>query len=146
MKYVDVGCGNSKKSGYIGLDLYDYSGVDIVHDVREGLPFKDNEIDAFYCSHFLEHLTGEEAIECMCEFYRCLKPGGILKIIVPGTHAFGWFCDLGHKSFWGKESFKYFTGYAIGNFKYYKTFYGSAFKQLELIVRGITICARLEKP
>ena len=146
MKCVDVGCGNNKKSGFIGLDVYSYPDVDIVWDVRAGLPFKENEVDKFYCSHFLEHLTGEEVIDCMCQFYQCLKPGGTLEIIVPGVHDYGWYCDLGHKSFWGIESFKYFTGYSIGNFAYYKTFFKEAFKLLKLDIEGIAIHAILEKP
>jgi len=31
---LDIGCGKNKKEGFIGIDIYDFPGVDIVADVR----------------------------------------------------------------------------------------------------------------
>lgn len=31
---IDIGCGNSKRSGYIGLDCLKLPDVDIVHDLN----------------------------------------------------------------------------------------------------------------
>jgi predicted SAM-dependent methyltransferase len=47
------------------------------------LPFGDNECDAVYHSHVLEHLRPEEAARLLAECFRVLKPGGTLRIAVP---------------------------------------------------------------
>lgn len=55
----------------------------IVHDLRKGIPFGDNSVDAVYHSHFLEHLDRESAPLFLTEVKRVLKPGGIHRIVVP---------------------------------------------------------------
>jgi len=52
-------------------------------DVRKGLPFDSDSVDEILMSHFLEHLTGEEAIELLAECYRVLKPGAAVTVVVP---------------------------------------------------------------
>ena len=54
-----------------------------VHDLRTPLPFFDNYADAIYCSHFLEHLDTGSAAKFLGECLRCLKPKGMLRIVVP---------------------------------------------------------------
>jgi SAM-dependent methyltransferase len=54
-----------------------------VHDLRKGLPFPDNSIDAAYHSHFLEHLDRPIAGVFLREIRRVLRPGGIQRIVVP---------------------------------------------------------------
>lgn len=39
--------------------------------------------DGAWCSHCLEHLHWKDAEKAMKEFYRVLKPGGFLSIMVP---------------------------------------------------------------
>ena len=46
-------------------------------------PFADGRFEAIYSSHVLEHLTLRGARTCIAEAYRCLKPGGVLRILVP---------------------------------------------------------------
>ena len=53
------------------------------HDLRTPLPFPDNYADAIYCSHFLEHLDVKKADKFLSECLRCLKPGGVLRVVVP---------------------------------------------------------------
>jgi SAM-dependent methyltransferase len=55
----------------------------MVHDLRKGIPFPDNSIDAVYHSHFLEHLDRQDAPRFLTEVRRVLKPGGIHRIVVP---------------------------------------------------------------
>lgn len=54
-----------------------------IYDVRRGLPFPDNSVEAIYCSHFLEHLSREDAQIFIKECYRLLDTKGIIRIIVP---------------------------------------------------------------
>ena len=47
------------------------------------LPFKDNSINVFYMSHFLEHITAREAKALFEEIYRTISKKGVVRIIVP---------------------------------------------------------------
>jgi SAM-dependent methyltransferase len=64
----------------IGIDL-DYPGYDGVR-----LPFPDESQDAVYSSHCLEHI--QEYQDVLREWYRVLKIGGYLIVIVPHQHLF----------------------------------------------------------
>lgn len=59
----------------------------LVHDVRKGLPFEQDSLDVIYASHFLEHLYFVEAQRLLKECYRVLRPGGIIRMVVPDLRA-----------------------------------------------------------
>jgi Methyltransferase domain len=46
----------------------------MVHDLRKGIPFPDNSVDAVYHSHFLEHLDSPIARMFMREVQRVRSP------------------------------------------------------------------------
>lgn len=52
-------------------------------DLRHGIPFSDSSFEAVYHSHFLEHLERRDAIQFLGECRRVLRPGGVLRIVVP---------------------------------------------------------------
>lgn len=54
-----------------------------VLDVTRGLPFPDGSAGAIFSSHFIEHLTLEEAHFVLGECYRCLCTNGVIRIITP---------------------------------------------------------------
>jgi ubiquinone/menaquinone biosynthesis C-methylase UbiE len=82
---VDLGCGPQKKSSeYVGVDLNKYENVDYVVDVsKEGLPFRNGEVDEIFTSHFLEHIENARIPFVLSECYRVLKQGGEIEILVP---------------------------------------------------------------
>ena len=82
---LDAGCGVSVREGYIGLDIYDY-GQDIVWDMQGGIPLPDNSCAEIFTQHCLEHIP--DMIGVMNEFWRVIKPGGKLTIIVPHKNNF----------------------------------------------------------
>ena len=45
--------------------------------------FKDNSVDIVYASHLFEHLSLKSATLFLQESYRCLMPGGVIRIVVP---------------------------------------------------------------
>ncbi|WP_405237743.1 class I SAM-dependent methyltransferase [Lentisalinibacter orientalis] len=55
----------------------------VVHDLRSGIPYRDETVDAVYHSHMLEHLDREDAEAFLREVHRVLKAGGIHRIVVP---------------------------------------------------------------
>ena len=92
---LDIGCGDRKKEGYIGLDAHDFSaaypeGDFIQHNVKDPLPYEDGSVDEIWCNHMLEHLPPRHPTEdidylvwVMNEFHRVLKVGGKAHCIVP---------------------------------------------------------------
>jgi SAM-dependent methyltransferase len=78
---VDIGCGTHKTRGTIGLDNVAVPGVDVVGDLNQGLPFRDNSLDAVYAFHILEHLN--DFLGTMNEIYRVCKPGALVFVKVP---------------------------------------------------------------
>jgi len=55
----------------------------VVHDLRKGIPYPADSVDAVYHSHFLEHLDPPHARSFLQEVWRVLKPSGIQRIVVP---------------------------------------------------------------
>jgi SAM-dependent methyltransferase len=54
-----------------------------IHNLKKRLPYADSSIDYLYTSHLLEHLTRRDAQRLIREAFRGLKPGGIIRIVVP---------------------------------------------------------------
>ena len=52
-------------------------------DIVRGLPLAKNSVEYLYCSHVLEHLSLSEFRQAIRNCYRCLKPGGIFRLVVP---------------------------------------------------------------
>jgi predicted SAM-dependent methyltransferase len=82
MKLVNIGCGYHYHPDWINLDLYRAAGV-VYHDLRRLLPFPEASVDAVYHSHVLEHIDKDKAEKFTRDCYRVLKPGGIIRVVVP---------------------------------------------------------------
>ena len=83
---LDLGCGPKKRPGFIGVDLENnWSGQapDVVADVTGPLPFSDDYADEVHAYHLLEHLPRWKAPDCLAEWIRVLKPGGLLVLEMP---------------------------------------------------------------
>ena len=55
----------------------------LTYDLKKKLPYKDSSVDYVYTSHFLEHLELEDSRRLMSEVFRILKPGGIVRVVIP---------------------------------------------------------------
>lgn len=102
---LDIGCGAGKAEGFVGIDIRDLPGVDIVADVTKGVPLPDGCADEVRLSHVMEHI-----VECDAAIYevnRLCQPGALIRIIVP---------DVQHESYhipthcqpWSRYWFKNF--------------------------------------
>lgn len=54
-----------------------------IHDLRKGIPYPDDSINVVYHSHVLEHIDKKFVPSFLREIRRVLKPGGILRVVVP---------------------------------------------------------------
>lgn len=52
-------------------------------DLTDKIPLTDNSIDIVFSSHFLEHLTKIKGEQFLNDIYRIMKPGGLVRILVP---------------------------------------------------------------
>jgi SAM-dependent methyltransferase len=59
----------------------------VLWDLRKGIPFADGTFDGVYHCHVLEHIDREDAPAFMAECLRVLKPGGVLRVVVPDLEA-----------------------------------------------------------
>jgi len=120
---LDLGCGECKKKGFIGIDSSKLKGVDVVCNLEKNFPFKDNSIDEIYSNHTIEHF--DNLINVFEEICRVLKTNSIATIIVPHhsnplTHSFM------HKSYWSYYSLNFLEKgrerhyYTKANFKILK--------------------------
>lgn len=85
---VEVGSGDHDhwRKGYIHLDIND-NGQDIVWDITKGLPFRDNSCEMIYASHCFEHILRPDLINVLNECWRCIKPNGMLWVVVPAYNS-----------------------------------------------------------
>lgn len=58
--------------------------LNVIHyDLTCGIPFETATIPNIYSSHFLEHLTAQDAKRLLQECLRVLQPKGVIRIAVP---------------------------------------------------------------
>jgi len=107
IKILDLGCGNKKREGAVGVDCNDRTDADIVHDLNVfQYPFESDFFDEVYIDNTLEHL--DDVMAVMEEVYRICKHGALVKVIVPYFRS-RWACiDPTHKHFFTVDSFAYF--------------------------------------
>ena len=106
-KILDLGCGNKKRSGAIGVDFNERTSADIIHNLNIfPYPFEDSSFDEIYLDNTLEHL--DDVLGVMEEVHRICKPGGIVKVIVPYFRSTWAYIDPTHKHFFTVDSFAYF--------------------------------------
>jgi len=104
---IDIGCGSSKREGYIGVDILQLPGVDVVHNLDKfPYPFDDNSIDNVWMDQVLEHL--KEPMLVVEELYRICKSGALIYIGVPYFRSFYAAIDPTHRNFFSVEYFNYF--------------------------------------
>ena len=98
---LNIGCGTSGIEGWVNIDnspsillsrwplgkrIFRTPNwpLDVRRiDVRKRIPYPDASVACIYSSHTFEHFTYEESRAVSRECFRVLKPGGILRIVVP---------------------------------------------------------------
>jgi SAM-dependent methyltransferase len=83
VKRLNWGCGEHIASGWINSDTKAGAGVDLVCDIRKGLPLADGSIDYAVSVHALPELAYPEVVPALEELRRVLKPGGVLRLVLP---------------------------------------------------------------
>lgn len=96
---LDVGCGDMKQKGYVGLDIRDLPTVDIVHDMEKvPYPIPDGVCLTIVASHVVEHINPANFgfVKVMDEWHRIMKDHGRLMISMPYGYSRGFLQDPTH--------------------------------------------------
>lgn len=119
---INLGCGNKKIDGFVGVDKIKTEATDLIHDLNIfPYPFPQDCAEEIILDNVLEHL--DDVILVMEEVYRLAAPGAIITINVPYFKSNSAFTDPTHKHFFTETSFKYFEEknslhfYTSSNFK-----------------------------
>ena len=106
---LDVGCGNKKQHGFVGMDKRELPGVDIVWDLEKfPYPVDDNDCLVIVASHIVEHIKPWLTIPMFDELWRIMKPGGQLAIVTPYAGSPGYWADPTHCNGFTENTFLYF--------------------------------------
>ena len=83
MHYLNLGCGRRFHTAWTNVDFTSASEGIIAHNLTKGISFPDASFDVVYHSHLLEHFPKVAAESFLRECCRVLRPGGILRVVVP---------------------------------------------------------------
>jgi SAM-dependent methyltransferase len=82
-RFIHLGCGRINHPDFINVDLCLYPHVHYLRDIKDLTIFPDSFADLIYVSHCLEHIPHPKVASVLMEWWRVLKPGGILRLSVP---------------------------------------------------------------
>jgi SAM-dependent methyltransferase len=80
---LNLGCGHTLHPDWLNVDIVPTRKGVLRCDLTRTLPFPSASFEAVYCSHVLEHLRPEHVPGLMSEISRVLRPGGIVRLVVP---------------------------------------------------------------
>lgn len=83
MLQLHVGCGLRRIPGFIHIDSRPLGGLDYITEAGQLAMFANDSVDLLYNCHVLEHISRPCIQPTLQEWWRVLKPGGLLRTAVP---------------------------------------------------------------
>jgi Methyltransferase domain len=83
VRRLNWGCGSHVHPGWINTDIKEAPEIDLVADIRKGLPLDDDSIEYAVSVHALPELAYADVVPALRELNRVLKPGGVLRLVLP---------------------------------------------------------------
>ena len=80
---MHIGCGPHCLSGWLNTDINRVLSNVYYLDATRKFPFENETFDFVFSEHLIEHLGFQGAKNMLCEAFRILKPGGVLRIATP---------------------------------------------------------------
>jgi len=84
---LHVGCGRVYIPGFQHIDIQPAPHIDLVTEADRLTGIDDNSVELVYACHILEHFDRWHYKKALAEWYRVLKPGGVLRLSVPDLQA-----------------------------------------------------------
>ena len=114
---LDIGCGENKMPGFVGMDARPLPGVEIVHNWNDfPWPLPDESSVTVIASHVVEHVNPVDGnfITWMDEVWRISKPGAQFAIATPHGYSMGYLQDPSHCNPCNEATWAYFDpGHAL---------------------------------
>ena len=85
---INIGCGSRPLPGWVNLDAARGDKIDVVWDLRRGLPFPDESCSAIFGEHVIEHIPKADAELLLRECHRVLQPRGVVRLSTPDAGKF----------------------------------------------------------
>jgi len=79
---LNIGCGKTYKEGFINIDAFDSTVADKIMSAGD-LKFPSNTVERIEAHQLIEHFGLFQSMYVLPEWFRVLKPGGILLIETP---------------------------------------------------------------
>jgi len=107
--FFNLGAGNWEHPCWTNIDLEpqtaEFALIQspcIYHDFvnEKSLPISSNSVEAFYCSHVIEHITNDANKNLFKEVFRCLKSGGVFRIVTGPCADLDWNAILRKDKHW----------------------------------------------
>lgn len=115
---LDIACGQHKDDGWVGIDIQQLAGVDIVHDLNvHPWPLKSDSVTEAKAWHIVEHIppvavteagTRRPFLEFMDECWRVLMVGARMDIETPYGSSSGFYHDPTHCNPCSELTFEHF--------------------------------------
>ncbi len=83
LKRFNWGCGPDVRFGWVNSDIMALPGIDIVADIRTGLPIASDSFDYVVSIHALPEIPYRDLDRTLQELRRVLKPNGVLRLALP---------------------------------------------------------------
>lgn len=81
---LDIGCGQFKQKGFLGMDIERHPNIDITHDVQKfPWPVPDDSCYQILMSHVWEHIEPKYRFRVMDELWRICRHDGQLLLSAP---------------------------------------------------------------
>ena len=106
-KVLDLGCGDDKLDGAIGMDRVAGPKIDVVHDLdTTPWPLDSNQFDHVRAVNVLEHV--DDLIKVMEEIWRVCRPGAKVEVFMPFMNSVTYATDPTHRRAAAYRTFHYF--------------------------------------
>ena len=80
---LNWGCGPVPAPGWLNSDRQGAPGIELVCDIRDGLPLETGSLDYVVSIHALQDVCFLEVVPTLTELRRVLRPGGVLRLGLP---------------------------------------------------------------
>jgi hypothetical protein len=108
VRTLDVGCGQAKRPGAVGIDSNPRSVADILHDLdRVPWPLEPDSFNHIVCSHIVEHVV--DLVCFMEEIHRVAQAGATVEIVTPHFSSRYSYTDPTHRRHFSLFSLDYFV-------------------------------------
>ncbi len=112
---LNIGCGNKKIEGYIGVDKFQCEAAEYICDIeKEKLPFEDNSVESIILDNVIEHFFDIPSV--INELMRVSSKGAVIKIITPHFSALSSWVDPSHIHHLSYFSFDHFEKDSVSHY------------------------------